>query len=697
MIIQSKKIQIEFQGNENLFVYKILAKEKSFEIKMPCFEIDGENIAIVLDNLNKAEEVKLRNGVMEYIITGDVISKPGLKLATKLRVAEDNAVIRFSYKLSSSKNYSMTKKDSKDNLMYLAYKGDSSSLYKEVRFSEFNERYHSFTLSEVEIKEKDFANKKSVMGPMFIEIGKSVSALIAYEHGSQVPDKFVEFSLNEDYQIKLKAVKGNYYNGEVLDEGGSYESIWLQFCAVEGGEAELSKEYRTFIFKYITQNNESRKPYIFYNTWAFQERNKWWNNKTFLSSVNDERILNEIEVAHKMGIDVFVIDTGWYEKTGDWVVDVKRFKDRLKNVKNKLDEYSMKLGLWFDPQAAAVTSSMLKRNKNNIITENGKTQEPIKIWETEESYRMCLASAYHEDFAKELIRLSKEVGVTYFKWDAIAQYGCNSSKHFHGNKDNTEEERGNCYAFEVGRYMSKVVDMLCTECPDAIVDFDITEGHRYVGLGFLSSGKYFLINNGPYYPNYDIPVSENEWINMFVFPGPARPWICRTPLTFDKWIPSILFLTHYIPDEPNSSQIINIASLILGQNGIWGDLLSVSKEGVETFGKLLSLYKEVREDITISSAIRQGDVGGSPEVYEKINPQNGKGAVVIFSSNNGEYTYITENWVDSKYFHTEGVTISKDEKGRAIIRAIFEEVGAKIILFGVGEQVSPTRSDVSGI
>ena len=68
----------------------------------------------------------------------------------------------------------------------------------------------------------------------------------------------------------------------------------------------------------MTQNAESRKPYIFYNTWNFQERNRWWYGNAYLESMRQDRILAEIDVAHQMGIDVFVLDTGWYEKTGDW-------------------------------------------------------------------------------------------------------------------------------------------------------------------------------------------------------------------------------------------------------------------------------------------------------------------------------------------------------------------------------------------
>jgi alpha-galactosidase len=116
--------------------------------------------------------------------------------------------------------------------------------------------------------------------------------------------------------------------------------------------------------------------------------------------------------------------------------------------------------------------------------------------------------------------------------------------------------------------MSKVVDRLCKAVPQAIVDFDITEDGRCVGLQFLAAGKYFIINNGPYYHNFDVAPAWKSVLpsgnaNIFVQPGPARGWFVRSVLDYEPWIPSVLFLTHYQPDEPRNSQLINIASLIL--------------------------------------------------------------------------------------------------------------------------------------
>ena len=200
---------------------------------------------------------------------------------------------------------------------------------------------------------------------------------------------------------------------------------------------------------------------------------------------------------------------------------------------------------------------------------------------------------------------------------------------------------------------------------------------------FLAAGKYFLINNGPYYGNYDIPGMVGNWCNIFVYPGPARGWICRTPLTFDKWLPSVLFLTHYLPDDPAESQRLNIASLILGQNGIWGDLPRLSEEGIQHFASLLGKYKQVRDAITASDPVVSGMVGGSPEIHEKIARSSGQGVIVIFATAAGTYRYITEHQPCHDYWATEGVQVRFADDGRAELDISFARPGAQLVFFGV--------------
>ena len=227
-------------------------------------------------------------------------------------------------------------------------------------------------------------------------------------------------------------------------------------------------------------------------------------------------------------------------------------------------------------------------------------------------------------------------------------------------------------------------ESLCAACPEAIVDFDITERWRSVGLAFLAAGKYFAVNNGPYFPCFDVPydwATATVWSNIFVYPGPARGWFVRAPLDFDKWIPSVLFLTHYLPDAPRSSQLVNLASLVLGQNGIWGDLQVVPPEGVALFGEVLGVYRRVRDSITAADPVRTGAIGGSPEIHEKI-AADGRGVVCVFANEAGRQRYVTANKAGDVLWATEGCEVARDAAGRAVLTMRFDGAGAHMVFFG---------------
>ena len=680
--IKTPFYELEIGGKEGLLVFR--GKNLSSRaLKGPCFEVDGNPLLPDFSSVRLTGQTELNEAVTEYRLEGIYSSFSDLKLTLLLRVAPKSPIIRFKYLLSGKENHKLTK-SSGEMLDYCSLAVTKRETLTEVRFSEFNELTHSFCMNEVPIPKSYFKNSFDVMGPLLAGTNGDESFLLAYEHGSQYPDAFIHFCFTPQGEIVLSAKKGNYTAGTEIGES-SFETIWFDFGMVAGGVEELAAAFREFQLKYATLNLESRKPYIFYNTWNYQERNKWWNHKAYLADMDEKRMMEEIEVAHRMGIEVFVVDTGWYEKTGDWIVNRSRFADGMKSVKAKLDSYGMKLGLWIGPTLAAVTSEAYQKNPGCRIEWDGEAPEPKPIWETEESYGMCIVSPYWKTLADTLISLAKELGVSYFKWDAIEQYGCNSPNHFHGDEGNTPEERADSYAFQLGVYMSKIVDRVCSACPEVIIDFDITEGRRSVGLGFLGSGKYFLINNGPYFANYNLPC-EDDWTNIFVAPGAPRTWICRTPLTFDKWIPSVLFLTHYLPDDPKNSQDINLASLVLGQNGIWGDLPALSGEGVEHFGEVLSKYKEVREDITAEAAVKSGMTGSGFECYEKLSSETGKGVLCVFSTVKDTFRYITRKKTANHFWASAPVTVTPLEDGTALVEIAFEQPGAVMVFFGGGAE-----------
>jgi alpha-galactosidase len=666
------------------------ATGKALVLQLPKFNIDGRFIKASVSRFTAGPVRRLTNGTREETFTGFVMADKTLRLGISFRWAEDNPIVRFRYTLTSDAPHRLTKPAGIDELQYYSVSLAGQSRFKEVRLSDFDEKYHSNILEEAAFDGKEFDDSARLMGPM-LEAGDGRSTFIlAYEHGSQFPDRFLEFRLRPDLNVALTAVKGNYLNGQPLDQDHPYETIWLETGGVAGGDEQLASAYRTFILKYITLNLDSRKPYIYYNTWGRQERAKWAGG-SYLSTETLSNTLKEIEVAHRMGVDIYVLDAGWFSKTGDWRVNTGAafFPDTLRQVKALLDKYGMRLGVWIGPTSAAMSSEMLKKNRDYIMELHGKKSEPGPIWETENSVNLDLVSPYWSSLADELIRLTRDMGVSYFTFDAVDQYACDGANGSHGTEANAPQERAESYAFQLPIYLSKVVDKVCAAAPGTIFELDVTEEGRSMGLGFLSSGKYIILNNGAYFHNFDIvppwqtPLANGN-VQIFTNPGPARGWFTRSVLSYDKWLPSTLLLTFYQTDGSRNSQLINLASLILGQNGIWGNILDNSTGDVQFIHDILEKYKQVRDDVTLSDPVREGEPGNNSEVYEKINAGNGRGEVVLFS-NGGHFHYITTHRVDPRIWHTEGIKVHPDKAGRAVIDTDFDGSSAKILFFGVKE------------
>ncbi|HXQ81933.1 MAG TPA: alpha-galactosidase [Opitutaceae bacterium] len=688
--IQTRFATIGFHaGSSDLWDYAAKGVGRRHGIAAPTISVDQRDVALSLVAVKPLGSPKeLPNGCREYAFIGDVVGETGLRLKVVFRAAEDDPVVRFHYEILSDRPRHLTKPEGTDRIRYLGLSLANLPSAAELRLSEFNEEFHCYMPVERALDPRLFADRQEAMGPILLAGDDTEQLLVAYEHGSTAPDEFLHYRLSPDRSVSLEAVKGNYWAGEEIGPDKPYSTVWFELEAVCGDRLALQKAYRSFVLRHLAISPESRKPRIFYNTWNYQERLRHWKGKPYLSEMNLGRMLQEIDVAHRMGVEVFVVDTGWFQKTGDWQPSPLRFPDGLKQVKARLDSYGMKLGLWFAPTTAALTSQMLKTHDDCVRTLDGKRPGPWEVWETEASVGCCVVSRFGQDFAGELVRLNRELGVTYFKFDAVDQYGCDDPNHGHGAAANSAGERGDCYAFQMPLAMAHVAELVSSAVPDAICDFDMTESGRCFGLAFLSAGKYFLINNGPYNQNYDCPLPPDGNWNLFFYPGPARDWICRSPLAFDRWIPSTLFLTHYLPDDPENNQMLSLASLMLGQDGIWGDLPAISDKGVALFGSVLEKYKAVRDDITEAFPVDCGPVGGTPEVHEKIAP-NGRGVVVLFAGH-GTHRYITLNHADRHFWHDEGTAVAFDDAGRAIITADFAtqpgpfpKAGAHFVFFGV--------------
>jgi alpha-galactosidase len=110
--------------------------------------------------------------------------------------------------------------------------------------------------------------------------------------------------------------------------------------------------HRLFLERLIPSNWSDINPPILINTWEA----KYFH-------VNHNNILEMTEKARKVGIDLIVLDDGWFAKRydgtkslGDWVINVEKFPNGLKSLVDEINHIGCKFGLWWEPEMVSEES-----------------------------------------------------------------------------------------------------------------------------------------------------------------------------------------------------------------------------------------------------------------------------------------------------------------------------------------------------
>lgn len=135
---------------------------------------------------------------------------------------------------------------------------------------------------------------------------------------------------------------------------------------------------------------------------------------------NEEKILNIAQKAKQLGIELFVLDDGWFGKRdddtsslGDWYPDLNKLPNGIKGLAEKIEQMGLKFGLWFEPEMANEDSDLYRAHPDWILHVPGRNT--------------CQGrNQYVLDFSREEIvdaiadmmeKVLSEAPVSYVKWD----------------------------------------------------------------------------------------------------------------------------------------------------------------------------------------------------------------------------------------------------------------------------------------
>lgn len=135
---------------------------------------------------------------------------------------------------------------------------------------------------------------------------------------------------------------------------------------------------------------------------------------------NEEKLLAIAEKGKEIGIEMFVLDDGWFghrdsdnSSLGDWVVDQKKLPNGLKSLGEKVHALGMKFGLWFEPEMISPDSDLYRAHPDWCLHVPGRART--------EARQQLILDLSRQDVCDYVIDAVSAVlasaPIDYVKWD----------------------------------------------------------------------------------------------------------------------------------------------------------------------------------------------------------------------------------------------------------------------------------------
>ena len=375
--------------------------------------------------------------------------------------------------------------------------------------------------------------------------------------------------------------------GWSLKENESFVSPETVMVYSDEGMNKMSQTFHNMYRKRLCRGvyREKIRP-ILINSW-----------EAFCFDVDEEKCLSLAKKAADLGIELFVLDDGWFKNRvcdknalGDWVEDENKFPNGIEHLVKEINKMGMQVGIWFEPEMVSPNSDLYRKHSDWII--RSQNYEPIL---SRCQYVLDLSNPEVCDYVIEsLSKVLSKTNVTYVKWD-MNRHITDLGSYYLGE----DRQRELSHRYMLGLY--HILDELNKRFPNVLFEGCSSGGGRF-DAGML----YYMPQTW---------TSDNT------------DAVCRMKIQYGT---SLLFppitMGAHVSAVPNH-QVGRVTPLqtrfIVAMSGNLGyemDLAQISDEEKEAIKEQIKFYKSIRE------VIQKGSF------YRLKNPQNGNEAAWNFVS-----------------------------------------------------------------
>lgn len=196
----------------------------------------------------------------------------------------------------------------------------------------------------------------------------------------------------------------------VLEAGQSFQTPEALITYTPRGLTELTQQSHCFIHQHLMRGK-----------WAYKARPILINNwEATYFHFTEKKIETLAGLAAKAGIELFVLDDGWFGKRnsdtcslGDWGENRDKLPSGLKGLSQMVNHLGMSFGLWFEPEMVSEDSDLYRAHPEWAIRTTGYGNTYSR-----EQLVLDLSQKAVQDYIIESVsKVLDSASISYVKWD----------------------------------------------------------------------------------------------------------------------------------------------------------------------------------------------------------------------------------------------------------------------------------------
>ncbi|MCR5250726.1 MAG: alpha-galactosidase [Lachnospiraceae bacterium] len=207
----------------------------------------------------------------------------------------------------------------------------------------------------------------------------------------------------------LSGIQPEGFSWQLLP-GESFQTPEAILSVSEEGFGGLSRRFHHFIRSHVVRGE-----------WQYRERpvllNSW---EAAYFDISESRLYRLVRVAKSVGIELFVMDDGWFGKRdddtsslGDWTPNKKKLPRGVKGLADKIVGLGMKFGIWVEPEMVNENSELYRSHPDWVLRIPGKDHSTGRNQMVLDLSR----SEVRENIIAQMRELFSSAEISYVKWD----------------------------------------------------------------------------------------------------------------------------------------------------------------------------------------------------------------------------------------------------------------------------------------